>query len=64
MQSAQAALSQVEQTLGQDSVVRAELSGAFRELTSAARSVRVLMELLERQPDALLRGRGTAGGGK
>jgi len=64
MQSAQAALMEVEKTLGKDSVVRAELSGAFRELTTAARSVRVLMELLERQPDALLRGRGTAGGGK
>ncbi len=46
----------------ESSPVRFELQQALRELTAAARSVRVLAEQLERQPDALLRGKRSPGG--
>jgi paraquat-inducible protein B len=56
----QEALSAAQQTLsiaGEDSPVRYELEQALGELSSAARSIRVLAEYLERNPDALLRGK-------
>ena len=46
----------------ESSPLRFELLQALREMTAAARSVRVLAEQLERQPDALLRGKRAAGG--
>lgn len=46
----------------EDSPVRYELLEVLRELAAAARSVRVLADYLERNPDSLLRGRAPAGG--
>jgi paraquat-inducible protein B len=46
----------------EDSPVRFELNQALRELTAAARSIRGLAEQLERNPDALLRGKRSPGG--
>lgn len=42
---------------GQDSSLRYELVRTLEEMASAARSVRLLAEYLERNPDALLRGK-------
>ena len=39
-----------------------QLSRALQDVSQAARAVRELAELLDRQPDALLRGRGAQGG--
>lgn len=43
--------------VGEESTLRYELERALDEVTSAARSVRVLADYLERNPDALLRGK-------
>jgi len=45
---------------GPDSPLRADARNALTDLSRAARSLRELSELLERHPDALLRGRGGA----
>ena len=44
--------------LGEDSSLRYDLQGLMRELTQAARSIRVFADYLERHPEALLRGKG------
>ncbi len=69
LESAQAALVQARRTLktienaaGENSPVRYELSSALVEISSAARSIRVLADYLEQNPDALLRGKGASGG--
>jgi hypothetical protein len=36
-----------------------ELDSALREFTNSARSLRLLADMLERQPQALLRGKGS-----
>jgi paraquat-inducible protein B len=43
--------------LGQSAPVQQDLRDALREVTLAARSLRLLMDYLERHPDALLRGK-------
>lgn len=62
---AEAALEQMRSTLARaeaaldpDSAMRADLELALKELADAARSLRVLADYLERQPDALLYGKG------
>ncbi|MEJ2592452.1 MAG: MlaD family protein [Candidatus Thiodiazotropha sp.] len=64
MASGEAAFDQIKRTAGSaDAVVRpesplvSELSTALRELSAAARSIRLMSEYLERHPDALLRGK-------
>ncbi len=44
--------------LGPDAPVQIELSNALQEVSRAARAVRVLADYLERNPDALIRGKG------
>jgi paraquat-inducible protein B len=68
-QAARDALVQIQETLaniesmtGEDSPIQYELSTAFKELSAAARAVRTLVNYLERQPDALLRGKAKPGG--
>lgn len=43
--------------LGQQSPIQQDLRGALQEVGRAARSLRVLMDYLDRHPDALLRGK-------
>ena len=51
-------LARVESALDPDSAMRADIEQALKELADAARSLRVLADYLERQPDALLYGKG------
>ncbi|UCF83394.1 MAG: MCE family protein [Desulfobacteraceae bacterium] len=64
-QAATAALVQAEKTLreikgvtGKDSTLNYQLSNTLKELSSAARSIRVWADYLERHPEALIRGKG------
>ncbi|CAL1241039.1 intermembrane transport protein PqiB [Candidatus Methylocalor cossyra] len=50
-------LAELEQALAADSPLRQELTDALKESARAARSVRSLANTLERQPEALLRGK-------
>ena len=66
---ATAALEQAGETLraiegvaGEDSMLAYELTNALKELSSAARSIRILADYLEQNPDALIRGKGSPGG--
>jgi paraquat-inducible protein B len=43
--------------LGKDAPVQQDLRDELQELTLAARSLRVLMDYLERHPEALIRGK-------
>lgn len=68
----QAAMVQADQTLKsidtlaagytERSAFRYEVSLALREIAAAARSLRALTDMLQQQPDALLRGKGNPGG--
>ncbi len=59
---AEANLAKIGKVLDTEPQLRHELLAAMREIASAARSVRVLADLLQRHPDALLRGKTTGGG--
>ena len=50
-------LTEAKQVLSSESPVRQELQDMLREITRAAESVRALAELLDRQPEALIRGK-------
>lgn len=60
LDQAQKTLVSVEDTLGKDAPLQYELREALKELGEAARSLRVLLEYLERHPDALIFGKGKA----
>jgi len=67
--AARAALNQIQETLetlesttSEDSELHYELSDTLKEVSAAARSVRVLSDYLAQKPDALLRGKGGSGG--
>lgn len=67
-ETAQAALEQARGTLAvvksdiaEDSELYRSAVGALDELAAAARSIRILADLLEQHPEALLQGKGTAG---
>ncbi|MBW2143809.1 MAG: MCE family protein [Deltaproteobacteria bacterium] len=67
--AAKAALVQGEETLktlkngiGEDSALVYELRNSLKELSSASRSIRVLADYLEQNPDALIRGKSSIGG--
>ena len=55
---AQDTLKSVEGSAGEDSLVLYELSVALKELSSAARSVRLLADYLSQHPESVLRGKG------
>jgi paraquat-inducible protein B len=64
LKGARSSLSQLEQTLqsmegsvSKDSRVVYELNTTLREVKAAARSIRILTETIEREPEALFRGR-------
>ena len=58
MREAQATLESAQSLIGPDSQVRRDLTGMMRELQNAARSIRVFADYLERNPQALIRGKG------
>jgi paraquat-inducible protein B len=51
-------LAEVQELLNQSRALPEQIENLLEELEDAARSLRLLAELLERQPEALLRGRG------
>ena len=51
-------LVQVRGLVGEDSPTTAELTKTLKELSAAARSIRVWADYLERHPEALIRGKG------
>ena len=58
LDQAQQTLVSVEGTLGKDAPLQYEMREALEELGEAARSLRILLEYLERHPDALIFGKG------
>jgi paraquat-inducible protein B len=60
LDQAQKTLVAVEGTLGKDSPLQHEMRRAFKELSAAARSIRILTDYLERHPNALIYGKGKA----
>ena len=58
LEAATAASMSVNELVGETSPTRDNLDRALEELTSAARSLRILAEYLEQHPDALLKGKG------
>lgn len=57
LQQARVAIEQVNGMVGPSSALRYDLTEAIKQLAAAARSIRAFADYLERQPDALLRGR-------
>jgi paraquat-inducible protein B len=57
MGQAQSTLASANSLIGQNSQLRYDIEDLLRELTSAARSIRLFADYLERHPEALLRGR-------
>ena len=58
LQEAQATLKAIKGSVSKDSPLYYELMRVFKELTGAARSIRVMADYLERNPDALIYGKG------
>jgi paraquat-inducible protein B len=58
LQAAQSTLSTVQGSVSKDSPLYYELMRVFKELSGAARSIRVMADYLERNPDALIYGKG------
>jgi paraquat-inducible protein B len=54
---AQSTLAAADGMVGADAPLRYDLNALLKELTGAARSIRVFADYLERHPDALLRGK-------
>jgi paraquat-inducible protein B len=61
LKKAEETLGTVNSTITEGSPLRFQLDTTFNELAQAARSIRVLAEYLERNPDALLRGKPSTG---
>lgn len=62
LEQAQATLAAVKSTIAEDSELQFRLNTLLAELSSAARSIRVLADYLERHPESLLQGKGSSGG--
>ncbi len=61
LEQARRTLEAAEKTVSQDSPIGGDLRDTLQEVTRASESVRALMDYLERQPDALIRGRRDGG---
>jgi paraquat-inducible protein B len=59
LQQAQATLAASASALQSDSPLQIRMKIALEELAASARALRVLADFLERQPESLLRGKGT-----
>ena len=57
---ADSTLASANSLVGQDSQLRYDVGDLMKELTGAARSIRVFADYLQRHPEALLRGKGGA----
>jgi paraquat-inducible protein B len=57
LQDARSALASTDSMVGPNSQLRYDLQTLLRELSNAARSIRVFADYLERHPEALLRGK-------
>lgn len=57
---AQSTLASADGMVGADSQTRYDLNALLKELTGAARSIRVFADYLDRHPEALLRGKAGA----
>ena len=55
-------LTVAEDALAEDSPLLYELENALKEVSAAARSIRLLADYLKRHPEALLKGKGSSGG--
>jgi paraquat-inducible protein B len=62
LEKAESAMNSIEDTTREDGSLIYSLNEALQELSSAARSLRILADYLDRHPEALLRGRGGSGG--
>jgi paraquat-inducible protein B len=51
-------LASFEKTLAADSPLSREARTAMKEISDAARAIRILVDYLERHPDALIYGKG------
>lgn len=58
LKQADKTLVSAEDMIGNDSQLRYELTTTLRELSDAARSIRIFAEYLERHPEALIQGKG------
>jgi paraquat-inducible protein B len=58
LKEAQSTLNAIKGSVGKDSPLYYELMRVFKELSGAARSIRVMADYLERNPDALIYGKG------
>jgi paraquat-inducible protein B len=58
LNSAQSTLNAIKGSISKDSALYYELMQVLKELTGAARSIRVMADYLERHPDALIYGKG------
>jgi paraquat-inducible protein B len=57
MEEARNTLSGAREVLSTDAPLQQDLRETLRELSSAARSVRILVDYLERNPESLIRGK-------
>jgi len=57
LRQATSALKSAEDVISQDSPLHHEILKALKDLSAAARSIRIMAEYLERHPDSLLRGK-------
>jgi paraquat-inducible protein B len=57
LRQAQSTLAAADGLVGANAPLRYDLNALLKELTGAARSIRVFADYLERHPDALLRGK-------
>jgi paraquat-inducible protein B len=69
LEAARLAILKTEETLeslqgaaGEDSALVHKLTGTLADISAASRSIRILAETLESQPESLLRGKGSSGG--
>jgi paraquat-inducible protein B len=59
---AEGTIESIGSAAGEDSALVHTLTTALEELSAASRSIRILAETLESQPESLLRGKGSSGG--
>ncbi len=58
LEQAQNSLAAAEKTLGTESALPVKMKSALDEISAAARSLRLLLDYLERHPESLLQGKG------